>query len=167
MHFASFIALITTLGVVSCIPGGLPSGRGPSSSAKPLGINCRGSFFCGWTRHDGPVIEAFYSAIVLGSQANMLGGPVLNNTVYYAGGDPFDIACIKSKSICLFLEGNVPVTGVNGSTIKKRLGELRDHGCRVCGSVPLSGDNNPRRMGILVANFVTRGACDGVCTRRP
>ena len=161
MRSISFITLIIALCAVSSTAGGGVSVN--SGNSKPLGINCRGSFFCAWGLEGRPIIQHFYDAIVSGSQLNMLGGPVPDERMYFAGGDLSDIACIKGSNVCLFLQGNVPPTGVNGSTIKKRLGDLRDHGCHICGSVPLSGDNDPAKMGILVANFVTKGSCDGVC----
>ena len=160
MHSASFIALIIALCAVSSTAGG---GFSVNVGSKPLGINCRGSFYCTWWMEDRNIIQLFYNAVVSGSQGDMVGGPISDERMYYAGGDPRDVACIKDIKICLFLQGNVPPTGVNGSTIKKRLGDLRDHGCRKCGSVPLSGDNDPGKMGILVSNYVTQGACDGVC----
>ena len=44
--------------------------------------------------------------------------------------------------------------GVTGETIQESMGDLVNHDCNVCGSVPLSGNNNPNEMGILTANFV-------------
>ena len=57
----------------------------------------------------------------------------------------------------------MPATGVTGALVKKKLGELRDHGCRVCGSVPLGGDNDPKRQGILTVNYISKLACKGLC----
>lgn len=52
---------------------------------------------------------------------------------------------------------------MNGTVIATRAGELNRHGCWYCGSVPVSGDNNPREMGILTVDFVRDELCDGVC----
>ena len=38
-----------------------------------------------------------------------------------------------------------------------------DHGCDVCGSVPLAEDNDPDEAGILTVNYVAKGACEGLC----
>ena len=66
------------------------------------------------------------------------------------------------------MQGKVPSGGVNASTIIARLGDLDWHGCSGCGSVPLSGDNNPDEMGILTINYVKNyggtGGCNGLCT---
>ena len=68
--------------------------------------------------------------------------------------------------MCLFLQGDLPIgtVNVNGSVIKARISDLKNHGCKSCGSVPLSGNNDPRAAGILTANYVqdTQG-CNGVC----
>ena len=60
------------------------------------------------------------------------------------------------------MQGNVPNGGVNG-LIKARIGDLNTHGCLHCGSLPLSGDNNPDEMGILTSNFVGGLVCQGIC----
>ena len=57
----------------------------------------------------------------------------------------------------------VPAKAVDSQTVIKRLGELGQHHCVICGSVPLSGDNDPEMEGILVSNYVLKGFCDGVC----
>lgn len=55
----------------------------------------------------------------------------------------------------MFVQGNVPAAGVNGSVIKARAGNLVEHGCAVCGSVPLARDNEPEEMGELTSNYVS------------
>lgn len=66
--------------------------------------------------------------------------------------------------ICAFTHGsNVSAAGVTGDVVMQRLEELSRHGCRVCGSVPLSGDNNPRSQGILTVNYVDGVVCKGLC----
>lgn len=61
------------------------------------------------------------------------------------------------------MQGNVPVDGIRGYKLCGPLRELVEHGCRVCGSVPLSGDNVPEEMGVMTANFVVRPSCVGWC----
>ncbi|KAL9135413.1 MAG: hypothetical protein Q9175_003402 [Cornicularia normoerica] len=127
-----------------------------------LGINCRGSFLC------PTFIEAFppdyigtFIRIVNGSAPycppGFWCGP-LNDTDIYLPND--HIVCLPLGQsflggICAFTQGsNVPATGLNGALIKQRLQELSDHGCLVCGSVPLSGDNDPDRQGMLTVNYI-------------
>ena len=130
------------------------------SSVIGLGINCRGSGFCPSILED--LITDFSDAILHGNSTIVGGGPMNDSDIYYDG-YPQDITCDKHYTVCLFMQGNVPVGGVNGSVIKARITDLRNHGCKVCGSVPLSGDNDPDKMGILTSNMVNQGSCDGVC----
>ena len=55
------------------------------------------------------------------------------------------------------------MSGINASFALERLGQLENHGCTVCGSVPLEAANNPEVAGILTVNFVTGGVCKGLC----
>ena len=57
----------------------------------------------------------------------------------------------------------MPATGVVGAIIKRKLQELSGHGCRICGSVPLSDDNDPGSQGILTVNFIGGVVCRGLC----
>ena len=146
----------------------------PSSAHKTLGINCRGSGNCGPEPLDS--VQAMYNLFVNGSDvANagtdggtsqvLTGGPVAPGVVWQAGEH---IACQPGKhigGICMFMQGNVPAGGVDTAVIIERLGDLQAHGCTTCGSVPLSGDNNPNEMGILTLNFVKDGVCQGLCTQ--
>ena len=43
---------------------------------------------------------------------------------------------------------------------------LRGHGCHVCGSAPLSGDNDPNSHGILTVNYVGGAVCKGLCPQK-
>ena len=43
---------------------------------------------------------------------------------------------------------------------------LANHECHVCGSAPLSGDNNPNSQGILTVNYVGGVVCKGMCPPR-
>ena len=69
---------------------------------------------------------------------------------------------LAADGFCLFLQGNVPRAGVSGSLVKERLNDLIVHGCSDCGSVPLSGNNNPDEMGVLTSNYVTVAERDGL-----
>ena len=107
-------------------------------------------------------VDHIYTLMVNGSTL-LPGGPALQDDVYYAGNH---IACEPSLhfgGICLFMQGNVPSNGVLASLVFERLGDLQSHGCQTCGSVPISGDNDPDEMGILTLNYVTDSVCNGVC----
>ena len=146
-----------------------------TSTSHSLGINCRGSGKCGSSHGfdlaNGTNVPSSLSAdfqrILLNGTGYLPGGPVAPGTVYQAGQH---IACADNGGAgeCLFMQGKVPSGGVNASTIIARLGDLDWHGCSGCGSVPLSGDNNPDEMGILTINYVKNyggtGGCNGLCT---
>jgi len=139
-----------------------------SHARRKLGINCRGSSQCSKLFMNAPfgnVINAFDEIIHNGSISNLPGGPLNSALRVYAGEN---IACVENAvyaagSICMFLQGNVPETGIDGYTIAQRISDLNYHGCTVCGSVPTSGDNNPDAMGILTVNYVTSKGCNGLC----
>ena len=149
MTFNTFLVLLPILGLVVNITA--------------LGVNCQGSLLCGYKTGGQQVLDVFYDAMVSGSQSFIPGGPLEDNTVYYKG-TPQDVACWEGLRVCLFLQGNISRTGVNGSIIKLRLNELRTHGCQICGSIPISGDNDPYDEGYLTSNFVTSGSCNGICS---
>ena len=143
-------------------------------TSTSLGINCRGSSKCGSHSFDfgnGTVIpyslSAEFQKILINGTGTLPGGPVTPATLYKAGDH---IACANDggDGACLFMQGDVPSDGVNASVIIARLGDLVWHGCQSCGSVPLSGDNNPDEMGILTINYVKNyggtGGCNGLCS---
>lgn len=146
------------------------SGIGIVSSQADLGINCRGSSYCkAWFLGDifytEDVISEFWDALTMGKSANVPGGPIGDDMIYDdPRGDLGHLACRPigrgSEGICLFLQN---AGSVNGSVIKARVADLVGHRCRLCGSVPLSGDNHPGESGILTVNYVSSGACNGVC----
>ncbi|MCJ1233723.1 hypothetical protein MMC14_001681 [Varicellaria rhodocarpa] len=148
MSFAAFFVLLQMFSLILEI--------------NALGINCRGSILCGYKRENQNILDIFYDAMTTGSNAFLQGGPLEDDRVYY-NGQPQDVACWAEHNVCLFLQGRIESSGVNGSTIKQRLNDLRYHGCRICGSVPISGNNNPYYMGYLTSNYVTGGSCDGIC----
>ena len=146
------------------------AGIGIVSSQADLGINCRGSFYCkawflGNSFYTEDVISDFWDALSVGNSTNIPGGPIDDAMVYDERQGPSGhIACrqvsIGGQGICLFIQD---AADANGSTIKARVADLNNHGCRLCGSVPLSGNNDAADLGILTANYVSSGACDGIC----
>ncbi|KAL8752517.1 MAG: hypothetical protein Q9184_005706 [Pyrenodesmia sp. 2 TL-2023] len=130
--------------------------------ATALGINCRGSAFC---QHGpsslNPDIISIFLALATGipdaCPSTFSCGPI-NNTDMYAPGA--HILCFPQGlsflgGICAFTQGNVAGAGTNGLVIKKKLRELKVHGCTLCGSVPLSAvGNDPDEEGILTVNYV-------------
>ena len=142
-----------------------------SGLGKSLGINCRGSLLCPGHLDAFPAdYIGTFNDIANGSASHcpydFFCGP-MNDTEIYLPHD--NILCLPTGEsflggICVFAQGrNVPTTGVTGALIKRKLQELRSHGCRVCGSVPLGGDNDPHRQGILTVNYISGKACKGLC----
>ena len=156
----------------------------PTPAASSLGINCRGSSECTSASlfHFPPhynLLSSFYSALAFGNSTSVRGGPI-SPTATFASGQK--IACRPNPrgvgGFCLFTQGRpaaiatrdqgesnagTPATVVDGETVVRRVYELGVHGCAVCGSVPLSGDNDAGKEGTLISNYVLRGYCDGVC----
>lgn len=136
-----------------------------------LGVNCRGSIICpAYLEAFPPDYIGTFIKITSGSitdcPPDFFCGP-MNDTDIYLPND--HIVCLPIGrsflgGICAFIQGNnLPTTGVDGALIKRKLQELRGHGCRVCGSVPLSGDNDPSKEGILTVNYIGGLACKGLC----
>ena len=137
------------------------------------GINCRGSLYC------------------LGQDQNNVTGRILGLTNKILPSDIYGlgahIACLgatdplrgNTGAFCLFMQGNNahgiynPVTGarvigIDGKLIKLKIEELYGHGCRACGSVPISDDNDPNEEGILTLNYVSDNAgCHGFTACAP
>lgn len=169
--------LILTLTMRSILFPIFLSGIGIVSSQADLGINCRGSSYCrawflGNNFYKENLISEFLNALTTGKSTNVPGGPMGDDVVYDdPQGDLGHLACRivgpggpGSEGICLFMQN---AGSVNGSVIKARVADLVSHGCRLCGSVPLSGDNHPGESGILTVNYVSSGACHGVCGAVP
>ncbi|KAA6415501.1 MAG: hypothetical protein FRX48_00216 [Lasallia pustulata] len=166
-------ACTRTPAVPSLLPLGIAlllSACSPVTAA--LGINCRGHVpFCNPAYAGLPVsvdlISSFWDALSVGNSTVVPGGPIADTSVYHGPyADPRQIACRAldgGTGICLFLQGNVPAAGVDGSVVKARVADLNNHGCWYCGSVPLSGNNHPEEMGILTSNYVRNALCNGVC----
>ncbi|KAL8671830.1 MAG: hypothetical protein Q9224_007607, partial [Gallowayella concinna] len=137
---------------------------GTRSGVKSAGINCRGSSQCSFTTNTSPTILAeFNSTLYSNTGASppgkpfLPGGPIQDLELYYKGEH---IICARNLrwlvgSICIFLQGEyVPKSGVPGFVIKRLVSQMSRHGCKFCGSVPVSEDNDPFRLGVLTSNFV-------------
>ena len=144
------------------------------ATATGLGINCRGSILCQTIEAPGTELQpiALFVAIVndhttscSSSSSNSDCAPLSDTDIYAAG---VHIVCLPlgvvfPGGICAFTEGNIPNRGISGRSVKRKLKQLMEHGCDVCGSVPLAENNDPDEEGILTVNYVARGACEGLC----
>ncbi|KAL8745179.1 MAG: hypothetical protein Q9190_002656 [Brigantiaea leucoxantha] len=71
---------------------------------------------------------------------------------------------IPAGGVCVFTQYIPPgLPKTSGATVKQKLRQLQEHGCKACGSVPLSSDNDPREAGILTVNAVGGKVCGGEC----
>ncbi|KAJ2978107.1 hypothetical protein NQ176_g4002 [Zarea fungicola] len=114
------------------------------------GINCNGSGNC-------PGIVGDVDGII------NLASEIDDNRVYQ---NHENIVCIQSalgNGLCAFLQNT---GGIRGDTIKSLVAQLKGHGCKKCGSIPVffPSDNSESAHGILTINAVTSThGCDGVC----
>jgi len=139
-----------------------------STTNADLGINCRGSSQCSAlfiNVESNHLIPTFNTLLTNGSGTNFPGGPLGPNVIYHSGDL---IACAQNAqwaagSVSVFMQGNVPAEGVLGSVIIERMSDLAYHCHDMCGSVPLSGDNDPHKMGWLTVNYTYRKGCNGIC----
>ncbi|KAL9595568.1 MAG: hypothetical protein Q9219_006364 [cf. Caloplaca sp. 3 TL-2023] len=156
-----------------------PSPDPPPSPNSLRGINCRGSLYC--KIYAGAVIpDALQLAtgtlnIPHASPAWNLGP--LNASALYA--PPHHIICLPvdlglGEGFCVFKQGwrGGPGDGkeISGEEVRRGLGMLMEHGCRMCGSVPvgwlggMSGKGEGvEERGWLTVNYVSSGVCAGVC----
>ena len=108
-------------------------------------------------------MDEFYQALANGASWQVVGGPIDRTAIWQYGQD---VACYTPAGVCVWTEGHVTrgMNGINGSVLVDRVGDLNYHGCWYCGSVPLSGDNKPDEMGILVVDYIgPKVPCSGVC----
>ena len=134
---------------------------------QTLGINCRGSVLC----PDGRIRWPYLNTLIqIAKGTNCISAPgfncgPINDTDIWAPGK--HIVCLPQQvsigGLCVFAQGSVAPLGITGDLVERKLAELKQHGCRVCGSVPLSDDNNPNTAGELTVNWVSSGACWGMC----
>lgn len=122
-----------------------------AAGAMAQGINCNGSSQCGNT--GGRTTD------ILNSVQGIDTGRTYQNGEH--------IACWESSlgtGICAFLQST---GGITGDLIKELVQDIVNHGCTVCGSVPVffnSGDNNINDHGELTINYVgSTGGCNGLC----
>jgi hypothetical protein len=125
-----------------------------TTSAK--GINCQGSALCSSATSNGGVAQQLKEYI-----------DRIDTSRYYNNGE--QIACDKVQAIegtvtiCAFLQNS---NGAPGSSIKGLAHYIPDHGCTVCGSVPLFyPDDNNVDNGELTFNVVGSGCGNdgGLC----
>jgi len=117
-----------------------------------LGINCRGNFWCPWlSRPSNHILQYLLESI----STDMNDKDIYHHGQHIACATLYDSGREDGAAFCVFAQGhNVPPPGINGSEIKRKLSELRDHGCFACGSVPLGDTNDPNSLGILTLNYV-------------
>jgi hypothetical protein len=123
-----------------------------SSCVAALGINCQGSALCGnfisTATLDTTVAENLREQIAR-----------VNDNRWYQNGERivcvYGGASLLCDSICTFLQNT---GGLPGNEIKTLAQRIVEHGCTVCGSVPVffdQGDNNVDSHGELTFNFVS------------
>ena len=134
-----------------------------------LDINCRGSGLCP-SRHlsSNPISTMLSIAngrTIPPPNSNFNYGPLNNTSIYKPTAHIICLPLGKSflGSLCAFTQGNVNSIGTSGAVIKRKLQQLSDHGCQICGSVPLGDGNDPAEAGILTVNYVSGVACPGLC----
>ena len=151
--------MITLYVLVVLFKGATAGGPNPSGETRPQGINCRGSSQCSSlfnTVRSDNLIFAFNYTI----------WKRISDDAYFF--EDQQIACAKNAGwavggICLFVQGNITSQGIKGHVLKDRISDLAYHGCEYCGSVPISGDNDPDKAGLLTANYVVHPICNGIC----
>ena len=125
-----------------------------------MGLNCQGSgIMC---------IGAAQSGVMHTLRDYMYAIP--HGYRYYAGQD---IACMKHHVYpnpwiswgyyCAFMQGNISSEGLDGAEIQLKMQQMIEHHCMGCGSVPISPDNDPQKLGILTVNYVRQSECEGLC----
>lgn len=120
-----------------------------------LGINCEGSGYCGsgWNpgANNHPLQEL----------ADIIDYGIDDNRWY---GQGEHVACDQSSGVCAFVQ---KASGASGGTLAIVARDLANHGCTVCGSVPLDFPRtNDVNNGELTFNFVggdDMGSCSGLC----
>ena len=130
-----------------------------------LGINCRGSSECDFATTFHANYLTFFNQTLSTVQTRLDNNTYSGITSFtFHAGDQIICRDTTPGGICLYLQGpTIPFVGVNGSFILEKLTYLIEHGCHICGSVPISGDNNEDTAGKLTANYVMFPACDGYC----
>ncbi|KAI1848968.1 hypothetical protein JX265_001299 [Neoarthrinium moseri] len=132
------------------------------SPAQALGINCRGSAICSQffngaaTGHEAKVLADW----IQGIEAEGYQPVAINSDRIYKNGE--QIACYGRSSICAFLQ-KTP-NGLSGGDIRKIAKYIPEHGCTICGSVPIDfPKTNDVNKGELTFNYVTKNCGNGIC----
>ncbi|KAK4237190.1 killer toxin [Achaetomium macrosporum] len=113
-----------------------------SSASAQLGINCRGSFRCGFAA--GSTAQDLANFIVDRIDVNR----------WYNNGE--HVAC-NGDGICTFLQNT---GGWQGARIRELAPFIPGHGCDVCGSVPTDYPwTNNVENGQLTFNYVSNPQC--------
>lgn len=127
-----------------------------TAGVSALGINCEGSAYC--------------SGVLGNPGANDEPLPDMADYIYYgidesrwyAAGE--HIACDQPSGVCAFVQ---KTSGAWAGDIARVVGDLANHGCTVCGSVPLGfPSTNDVNNGEVTFNFVglgDMGSCSGLC----
>lgn len=116
-----------------------------SNEVAALGINCRGSALCGNKSGAMDELRDLITDNINGVDPNY----------WFRNGE--QIAC--SRQVCAFLQNT---NGAPGQSIRDAIVDLRNHGCKACGSVPFY--NNDVNLGMLTVNYVSHDCGKGVCT---
>ncbi|KAF2671852.1 hypothetical protein BT63DRAFT_452356 [Microthyrium microscopicum] len=151
-----------------------------------LGINCRGSGVC-------PLATLFAGSQNAGQDIiqgllNMLQHTTLPDSTTYSNGE--HIACVSNTipitlsigppfiqvqlgggipagGICMFAQNLSGGKALSLGDIKTLAEDIVQHGCKTCGSVPITFPDNENvdDVGELTVNFVSEGkfVCDGNC----
>lgn len=130
----------------------------PVPEAPTIGINCNGSPFGCIGAGAANIMHVLrdYMSILTSSDRYLAGQKIAckEHSVF-----PY----VLGGYFCAFLEGNVAADGVDGATLLLKMEQMIEHGCRGCGAVPISADNDPEKLGTLVVNYVQTSECVGVC----
>lgn len=157
-------------------------------TASSLGINCRGSgvcplatFFAGAQNKGTAIIEGLRDGL---DRTTLPVSTTYSNGqhIVCVGSDlPISISIAPEDSpVSVTLGGGIPIGGIcaflqslpSGKTltlgqIKTLTDDIIQHGCKTCGSVPITYPNNQDvdSVGELTYNFVSEGKfiCDGTC----
>lgn len=146
---------LVSLLVVLCPRNSLVNAVSDSAVDSALGINCKGSWLCP-SEYLTPnyiriMVEIATGVATCNPRSDFNCGP-MNDTDIYA--PDVHIICLPQGEsflggICAFTQGNVASLGTTGVVIKQKLEQLSDHGCHICGSVPLADNNDPDKAGFL------------------
>lgn len=108
------------------------------NDSSGLGINCRGSSSC----------SGIYNL-------NIIVDKVCNQTPQgnvYNPGVRIATNCVASSGIAAFIQSTSQ--SLNAGQVCQLLRKLQDHGCRVCGSIPINPGNDVSK-GQVTVNFVS------------